>query len=85
MRHRVGDVAPDARGITLAQPAHGDRHGVDFPFQPSSHLLILPRAWIAERLWMGHATRVTQAVRAVGEARRGPLVRMRKKVESIQV
>jgi len=45
----------------------------------------LSRAWIAQRLGMGHETRVTQAVSIVAIAQKGHLVRLRKKVASIKL
>src|SRR5262245_61400147 len=43
----------------------------------------LSRQWIANRLHMGHETRVTQAVRQVQKSKHGPLAKLRKKIESI--
>lgn len=41
----------------------------------------LPRAWIAQRLCLGHETRVTLAVRQVETAKSGPLAQMRRVIE----
>lgn len=43
----------------------------------------LSRRWIAQRLGMGHETRVTLAVRAVSAARRGRLGRLRERIVRI--
>lgn len=43
----------------------------------------MSRRWIAERLKMGHETRVTTAVRTVGEANGGKLRRLRERVARI--
>jgi hypothetical protein len=43
----------------------------------------LSREWIAQRLHMGHVTRVTQAWREVEGAKQGALLKLRKRVESI--
>jgi hypothetical protein len=43
----------------------------------------MSREWIAQRLHMGHDSRVTQAWREVDNAKRGALAKLRKRVESI--
>ena len=40
----------------------------------------MSRSWIAQRLGMGHETRVTLAVRAVSVARRDALARLREQI-----
>ncbi|MFT4588388.1 MAG: hypothetical protein ACI8QF_002490 [Limisphaerales bacterium] len=43
------------------------------------------REWIAQRLHMGHVTRVTQAWREVDGAKRGALAKLRKRVKLIGI
>ena len=43
------------------------------------------REWIAQRLHMGHVTRVTQAWREVDGAKRGAFAKLRKRVKLIGI
>ena len=43
----------------------------------------MPRKWIAQRLGMGHETRVTLAVRVVSVTNRGRLARLRQQIEGL--
>jgi putative transposase len=45
----------------------------------------LSREWIAQRLHMGHVTRVTQAWREVEGAKQGALLKLRRQVKSIGI
>jgi len=44
----------------------------------------LSRQWIAERLQMGHETRVTLAVREVARTHGGPLAKLKRRVEEVR-
>ena len=45
----------------------------------------LSREWIAQRLHMGHVTRVTQAWREVEGAKQGAFLKLRRQVKSIGI
>ena len=45
----------------------------------------LSRQWIAQRLQMGHETRVTLAVREVAGTDTGPLAKLKRRVEQVRL
>ncbi len=42
------------------------------------------RPWIAQRLHLGHATRVTLAVREVSRSKDGPLAKLKRRLQEVR-